>query len=168
MELLGDDHLDGDPDAPHLLVMYGDFECPFCQAAQSVLARVRTRMGDELRFAYRHFPLRDVHPLAQGAAEASEHAAAQRRFWPMHDALYAQRGRLQPRDLERAAAEAGVDATDLPAALREGAYAPRVQRDLDTGLALGVAGTPAFFANGRLVAGAFDARSLIDALRADR
>lgn len=167
MELLGDDHVDGHPDAPHVLVMYGDFECPFCQAAQSVLARVKARMGDELRFVYRHFPLREVHPLAQGAAEASEHAAQQGRFWPMYEALYAQRGRLSaPRDLERAAEQAGVDATDLPAALADGRHRPRVQRDVDGGTALGVAGTPAFFANGVLVAGAFDARSLVDALRA--
>lgn len=165
MELLPDDHLDGDPDAPYLLVMYGDFECPFCQAAQSVLTRVRARMGEELRFVYRHFPLREVHPRAQAAAEASEAAAAQRRFWPMHDALFGRRGRLEPRDLEAAARDAGVDVDALRAALQDGRFAPRVQRDRDGGTALGVTGTPAFFANGRLVAGAFDARSLVDALR---
>jgi len=85
----GADHVTGDPAAPYELVMYGDFECPYCAAAQSILARVRARLGDELRFAFRHFPLEQVHPHARHAAEASEAAAAQGAFWPMHDALYA-------------------------------------------------------------------------------
>ena len=88
------DHVDGPPDAPLELVMYGDFQCPFCSAAQPILRRVRERLDGRLRFAFRHFPLTDVHPDAQRAAEASEAAAAQGAFWPMHDALYAAGGAL--------------------------------------------------------------------------
>jgi protein-disulfide isomerase len=73
--------------------MYGDFQCPYCTAAQGSLRRVRERLGDELRFAFRHFPIEEKHPDARRAAEAAEAAAAQGAFWEMHDALYAN-GRL--------------------------------------------------------------------------
>jgi protein-disulfide isomerase len=163
--LLADDHVRGAEDAPLLLVMYGDFECPYCQAAQGIVARVRARLGDELRFAFRHFPIRAQHPRAEASAQASESAAAQGAFWPMHDALYARRGALEDRDLLAAARDAGVGSEQVAADLRSGVHAPRVQRDLDAGVALGLHGTPGFVANGRLVPGAFDARSLVDALR---
>jgi protein-disulfide isomerase len=162
----GDHALNGDG-ADLDLVMYGDFECPYCLAAQGILARVRTRLGDRLRFVFRHFPLDGVHPLARGAAEAAEAAAAQGSFWPMHDALYGAPGRLQPADLVRAARELGLDAGRVERELRDGAHAARVQHDVDTGHASGVTGTPGFFANGVRVEGAFDAGSLVAALRAD-
>src|SRR3954470_11821873 len=93
------DHVAGPPDAPLELVMYGDFQCPYCTAAQSIIARVRTRLDGRLRFAFRHFPLPEKHPDAERAAEASEAAAAQGRFWEMHDRLYAARGALGHDDL---------------------------------------------------------------------
>jgi protein-disulfide isomerase len=161
-----DDHVTGPDDAPHLLVMYGDFECPYCTAAQSMLRRVRERMGDELRFAFRHFPIEDKHPHARHAAEASEAAAAQGAFWAMHDALYAARGHLADDDLERIATDLGLDGARLAREVAAGTHAARVDRDLASGRASGVMGTPAFFADGRLHADAFDARSLVDALRA--
>src|SRR3954453_2256086 len=77
-----DDHVDGAPDAPLELVMYGDFQCPFCVAAQPMVRRVRDQLGSRLRFAFRHFPLADVHPDAERAALAVEAAAAQGAFWP--------------------------------------------------------------------------------------
>src|SRR4051794_6860176 len=82
------DHVRGAPGADLELVMYGDFECPYCTAAQSIIERVRSRLGDRLRFVFRHFPLEQIHPHARQAAEASEAAAAQEAFWEMHDALY--------------------------------------------------------------------------------
>src|SRR3712207_1803509 len=101
------DHVAGRPDAPLVLVMYGDFQCPYCTAAQGSLRRLRERLGDRLRFVFRHFPLTEVHPDAGRAALASESAAAQRAFWPMHDALYAARGRLAEDDLVGAASSLG-------------------------------------------------------------
>jgi len=147
--------------------MYGDFQCPFCVAAQGMVARVRDRLGDELRFGFRHFPLRDVHPDAELAAEASEAAAAQGAFWPMHDRLYGSGGRLARADLLQAAAELGLDADRVASELEAGTHAARVQRDVDSGERSGVPGTPAFFANGTRVEGSFDAASLIAALRAE-
>jgi protein-disulfide isomerase len=163
-----DDHVDGAPDAPLELVMYGDFQCPFCTAAQPILRRVRDRLGDELRFAFRHFPLRSVHPDAERAAQASEAAAAQGAFWPMHDALYGLRGQLGADDIAGAAAALGLDAERLRAELAEERYAARVQADVDSGTAGGVSGTPTFFLGGVRHTGAFDAQSLIAALNATR
>jgi len=146
--------------------MYGDFQCPYCSAAQPIVRRVRDRLGDRLRYAFRHLPLPEVHPDAQRAAEASESAAAQGAFWAMHDALYAQRGRLGLEDVLRAAREAGVDAERVRADLEAGVFAPRVSRDAESALAGGVRGTPGFFANGVRVEGSFDAQSLLAALEA--
>ena len=87
--------------------MYGDFQCPYCAAAQSIVRRVRTRLDGRLRFVFRHLPLPEVHPDAERAAEASEAAAAQGRFWEMHDALYANRGKLDESDADRGGAPAG-------------------------------------------------------------
>jgi protein-disulfide isomerase len=163
-----EDHVEGPPDAPLELVMYGDFQCPYCSAAQPIVRRVRDRLGDRLRYAFRHLPLPEVHPDAQRAAEAAESAAAQGAFWAMHDALYAQRGRLGLEDVLRAAAEAGVDPERVRTDLESGVFAPRVARDAESALAGGVRGTPGFFANGVRVEGSFDAQSLVAALEAPR
>jgi protein-disulfide isomerase len=159
------DHVDGPPGAPLELVMYGDFQCPFCTAAQPILARVRTRLGDQLRFAFRHFPLREVHPDAERAAQASEAAGAQGAFWPMHDALYGLRGRLGVEDIAGAAGALGLDVPRLREELAAETHAARVQADVENGMASGVGGTPTFFVGGVRHAGAFDAQSLIAALQ---
>ena len=163
-----EDHVDGPPDAALELVMYGDFQCPYCSAAQPIVRRVRDRLGDRLRYAFRHLPLPEVHPDAQRAAEAAESAAAQGAFWAMHDALYAQRGRLELEDVLQAASEAGVDPERVRTDLEAGVYGPRVARDAESALAGGVTGTPGFFANGARVEGSFDAQSLIAALESTR
>jgi protein-disulfide isomerase len=149
---------------PLELVMYGDFQCPFCTAAQPILRRVRERLEGRLRFAFRHYPLPDVHPDAERAAQASEAAAAQGAFWPMHDALYGLRGRLGTDDIAGAATRLGLDAARIRAELADGTHAARVRADVASGDAGGVAGTPTFFVNGVRHAGAFDAQSLIAAL----
>jgi Na+:H+ antiporter, NhaA family len=159
-----EDHVDGPPHAPLELVMYGDFQCPFCSAARPILRRVRERLDGRLRFAFRHFPLTEVHPDAQRAAEASEAAAAQGAFWAMHDALYAARGELGLDAVLAAARAAGVDAERVRAELADGVHAARVEADVRSGRAAGIAGTPAFFVNGVRHHGGYDAQSLIAAL----
>jgi protein-disulfide isomerase len=158
------DHVRGEPGADLELVMYGDFECPYCNAAQSILERVRVRLDDRLRFVFRHFPLDAVHPHARQAAEAAEAAGAQGAFWEMHDALYAAGGRLAEADLIALAREIGLDAARVDEDLLSRRHRPRIEHDVATGRDSGVTGTPAFFANGVRVDGAFDAGSLIDAL----
>ena len=162
--LSAEDHIDGAEDAELELVMYGDFQCPYCAAAYPIVKRVRDQLGARLLFAYRHFPLRDIHPLAQGAAEAAEAAADQGAFWTMHDRLFESRGQLQTPSLIDLARSLGLDAERVASELEAGAHAPRVQRDVDSGEASGVTATPGFFVNGRLHEGSFDASSLIAAL----
>ncbi len=163
-----DDHVSGRPDAPYELVMYGDFECPYCAAAQSILARVRSRLGEDLRFAFRHLPLESLHPHARHAAEAAEAAAAQGAFWEMHDALYAGRGHLEDRDLVAHAAGIGLDGDRVARELASHAHLARVERDLSYARRAGLGGTPAFYVNGELFEGAYDAGSLVEALTAPR
>src|ERR687894_430431 len=126
-----EDHVRGRPDAPYELVMYGDFECPYCAAAQSILARVRSRLGDRLRFAFRHFPIEELHPHARHAAEVAEAAAAQGAFWEMHDALYAARGALTDRDLLAHASVLGLDTDRIASELADHVHLARVLRNLE-------------------------------------
>jgi protein-disulfide isomerase len=146
--------------------MYGDFQCPYCTAAYPILKRVRDQLAGRLLFAFRHFPLRDIHPDAERAAEAAEAAGAQGAFWQMHDRLYEARGALGRDDLVGYGAELGLDADRVAAELDSGAHAPRVQHDIDSGLASGVTGTPGFFIGGRHYQGSWDAASLRAALEA--
>jgi NhaA family Na+:H+ antiporter len=159
-----EDHVQGRPDAPYELVMYGDFECPYCAAAQSILARVRTRLGDELRFVFRHLPLGELHPHAQHAAEAAEAAAAQGAFWEYHDALFAARGKLTDGDLAAHARRLGLDADRVASELASHAHAERVARDADSAARAGLNSTPSFYVNGERYTDLYDARSLTEAL----
>ena len=163
--LAPDDHVTGPAGAPLELVMYGDFQCPYCTAAQSILRRVRDRLEGRLLFAFRHMPL-PKHPDAEAAAQAAEAADAQGAFWPMHDALYAARGRLSLADLEGHADGLGLDGARVRREVVAGVHAERVARDERSARAAGVTGTPAFFVNGVLHEGAFDAGSLLEALEA--
>jgi protein-disulfide isomerase len=162
--LNADDHVAGPADAPLELIMYGDFQCPYCTAAQSIVRRVRTRLDGRLRFAFRHLPLHEVHPDAQRAAEAVEAAAAQGKFWEMHDALYANGGKFSFDDLSAVAKRVGLDVERFRAELIDGTYTARVDRDADGARAAGIAATPAFIVNGVHHTEAFDAGSLVDAL----
>ena len=118
------DHIRGPEDAPVTLVEYGDFECPYCGRAEPVLRELLADFGDELRFVFRHLPLSDVHPRAQLAAEAAEAAAAQGKFWEMHDKLFEHQDALAPSDLVRYAEELGLDADRFRDELRRRVYAP--------------------------------------------
>jgi protein-disulfide isomerase len=162
--LTAEDHVDGPERAELELVMYGDFQCPYCTAAYPIVHRIRDQLGGRLLFAFRHFPLRDIHPDAERAAEAAEAAAAQGAFWQMHDRMYEAGGALSRDDLIRYAGELGLDSGRVASELDSSVHAPRVQRDLDSGLASGVTGTPAFFIGGRLHRGSFDAQTLRAAL----
>jgi protein-disulfide isomerase len=164
--LSGEDHVDGPGRAELELVMYGDFQCPYCTAAFPIVRRVRDQLAGRLLFAFRHFPLREIHPDAERAAEAAEAAGVQGAFWEMHDLMYESRGALSRDDLIQHASQLGLDMSRFGAELDSSVHAPRVQRDVDSGLASGVTGTPAFFVGGRLHSGSFDAGSLIAALEA--
>jgi len=144
--------------------MFGDFQCPYCAAAYPIIRRIRDQMAGRLLFAFRHFPLRDIHPDAERAAEAAEAAAAQGAFWQMHDRMYESVGALSRKDLIGYASELGLDSERVGTELDSETHRPRVQRDVDSGTSSGVTGTPGFFVGGRLYGGSFDAQSLTTAL----
>jgi protein-disulfide isomerase len=158
------DHVRGEPGAELQLVMFGDFQCPFCLGAQSVLRRVRSRLGERLLFVFRHLPIPERHPLAPLAAEASEAAAAQGRFWEYHDTLYELQPKLSRETMLAAGADLGLDAERMAAEIDSGAHRDRVARDLASAAASGATGTPTFFVNGSRHFGAYDASSLVEAL----
>jgi Na+/H+ antiporter NhaA len=154
------DHLRGPAAAPVTMVEYGDFECPYCGQAEPVIRELLAEFGNELRYVFRHLPLVDVHEHAQLAAEAAEAAGAQGRFWEMHDLLFAHQDALDPGDLERYAAELGLDVERFSREVRTRRHASRVARDVDSADRSGVAGTPTFFVNGHRHHGAYDLPTL--------
>jgi protein-disulfide isomerase len=158
------DHIQGSADAPVTLVEYGDFECPYCAAAYLIVKKVQEALGEDLRFVFRHFPLTQIHPHAEGAAEASEAAGAQGQFWEMHDALYENQRALDPMHLQGYAEELGLDTQRFVRELENRTYQPRVREDFMSGVRSGVNGTPAFFINGIRYDGPWDLVPLLAAL----
>jgi protein-disulfide isomerase len=139
------------PEAARLVVVYGDYECPFCAALEGRLRRL------ELRVAFRHFPVRSSHPRAHAAACAAEAAALQDSFWPFHDALFDDQGRLEDPHLWDRARALGLDVERFDADRRSDAVATRVRDDFRGGIRAGVATTPTLFVDGRRHAGRPDA-----------
>jgi Na+/H+ antiporter NhaA len=161
------DHLRGRRESPVTVVEYGDFECPYCGQAEPVVRELLADFGD-VRYVWRHLPLTDVHPRAQLAAEATEAAAKQGKFWDMHDVLFLHQNALKPQDLIGYARELGLNADKFAEDLRKHAGAPRVAEDVDSADLSTVSGTPTFFINGRRHYGAYDIETLSDAVRAAR
>jgi Na+/H+ antiporter NhaA len=162
----GRDHVRGPDAAPVTLVEYGDYECPYCGRAEVVIRELLDSFGGELRYVWRHLPLNDVHPNAQMAAEAAEAAGSQGRFWEMHDRLLTNQDDLSPTDLANHAGELGLNVERFWHELRHRQHAPRVDRDVASADASGVAGTPTFFINGRRHSGAYDLATLTAAVKA--
>ena len=158
------DHVRGPAVAPVTLVEYGDFECPYCGQAEPVVRELLADHGD-VRYVWRHLPLVDVHPRAHLAALASEAAAAQGAFWPMHDVLIDQQADLRPTNLVDYADRLGLDVDRFRRDLQAMVGADHVTEDVDGAELSGVAGTPSFFINGRRHRGAYDLATLTDAVR---
>ncbi len=162
------DHIRGREDAPVTLVEYGDFACTYCGQAEAAIRELLSELGDDVRYVWRHLPLNDVHPQAQLAAEASEAAAAQGRFWDMYDILLGHQGDLRPKDVIAYADELGLDTERLREDLRRRAHAPRVSADVASADESGVSGTPTFFVNGRRHYGAYDVDTLAETVKVAR
>lgn len=159
------DHTQGPEDAPVTLVEYGDFQCPTCGQAYPIVRHVQKHFGDRLRFVYRHFPL-EQHPMAEPAAEASEFAETDDRFWEMHDAIYENQDELSTDLLAALAGDLRLNEKGLEKALEQHQFAERIEADMESGDASGVHGTPTFFINGRQHEGSFSAHQLIAAIEA--
>jgi len=161
------DHIRGPSEAPVTLVEYADFECPYCGQAEPIVRELLADFGD-IRYVWRHLPLRDVHPHAQIAAEAAEAAARQGAFWEMHDLLLDHQGALLTRDLVGYSEQLGLDAARFTNDLHHHTGAARVAQDVDSADLGGVSGTPTFFINGRRHHGAYDIQTLSNAVRLAR
>jgi protein-disulfide isomerase len=155
------DHIRGPIDAPIVLLEYGDYECPFCGAAHPVVQELRRLMGNQMSVVYRHFPLTNVHPHAEPAAEAAEAAGAQGRFWAMHDMLFEHQDALEAEDLLAYAQAIGLDVPRFARELADGTHRPRVREDFLSGVRSGVSGTPTFYVNGVRHEGPADLQSLL-------
>jgi protein-disulfide isomerase len=166
MPLTSRDHFQGPRDAPLELVEYGDYECPHCKAAYPAVKQLQAEFDKNLRFAYRHFPLVEIHPLAEPAAEAAEAAGAQAKFWQMHDLLFQYSPRLEAANLLAIAAEIDIDIRRFGYELATHRHLPRVRDDIESGTNSGVRGTPTFFVNGVHHEGGYDFESLREALLA--
>jgi protein-disulfide isomerase len=158
------DHIQGSIEAPLKLLEYADFECPYCGEAFQSLLVVREQLGDQLCLAFRHFPLADVHPHAERAAEAAEAAGAQNRFWEMHDLLFENQDALDNDNLVEYARTIGLNISRFVRELEAGTHLARVREDFVSGVKSGVGGTPTFFINGLRHEGEYDPDTLIDAL----
>ncbi len=160
----GRDHIQGAADAPVTLVEYGDYQCPYCGAAYPIVKELQDRMGERLQFVFRNFPITTSHPNAEQAAEAAEAAAAQGRFWEMHDLLYENQRRLADEDLHAYADQLGLDVDLFDKELAEHVHAPRVREDFMGGVRSGVNGTPSFYINGVRHDDSYDLETLLAAL----
>ena len=158
------DHADGPSDAPFTLVEYGDYQCPYSARAQLELVRLRQVLGRRMRLVYRHFPLTHLHPHALVAAEAAEAAAAQGRFWEMHDLLLENQHALDAQALVSYAAALDLDGARFEADLEAHRFLQRIRRDVAGGARSGVQGTPTFFVNGARHEGAATVDAFLDAL----
>jgi protein-disulfide isomerase len=160
------DHVQGPADAPVTLLEYGDYQCPYCGAAHPIVKALQRHLGDNLRFAFRHFPLATIHEYAEGAAEAAEAAGAQGKFWQMHDTLFENQPALDIESLVGYAEELGLDVERFATEMENQVYAPRVREDFISGIRSGVNGTPTFFINGARHEGTFDFETMLEAIQA--
>ena len=160
------DHVQGSDNAAVTLVEYGDYECPHCGHAHPVVKRLQKQFGDKLRFVFRNFPLTQIHPLAEPAAEATEFAASQGKFWEMHDGIFEHQALLSLEFLTSLARENGLNEAALSEALASGGFRGRVKEDFTGGVRSGVNGTPTFFVNGKRHDAPPDYESLLQAIEA--
>jgi protein-disulfide isomerase len=160
------DHVRGSADAAVTLLEYGDFVAPSCMDAAPVLNSLARRLGDDLRFAFRHFPIADAHPLALSVAVAAEAAGAQGEFWSMHDRIFSSEFGVGPKALRRHAREMGLDLDRYDEDVAGGAHVSHVFEDFNSGTRSGVNGAPTFFINGARLDWDFQPGTLGNALDA--
>ena len=158
------DHIQGPADAKCTVVEYGDYECPHCGHAHPIVKRVEKHFGKKLRFVFRNFPLAEMHPHAESAAETAEYAGAHGKFWEMHDALFENQEQLSGALYLKLAQELGLSTQELRAAVEKREFLSRVKADFTGGVRSGVNGTPTFFINGKRHDASFEYDDLVEAI----
>jgi len=161
----GRDHIQGPTSAVATLIEYGDYKCPYCGQAYPIIKEIQKHLGNKLRFVFRNFPLTEIHPHAQHAAEAAEAAAAQNKFWEMHDHLYEHQQALDDDHLEKYAAKIGLDLARFNNDMSTHAHVGRIREDFLSGIHSGVNGTPTFYINGIRYNDSWDLETLLETLR---
>jgi protein-disulfide isomerase len=159
-----EDHLQGDPAAECSLVEYGDYQCPSCGEAYPIVKRLQRQFAKRLSFVFRNFPLSQIHPWAEPAAELAEFAGAHDQFWEMHDLLYENQQSLGNALFLKLAEVLDLSASQVQAAIAQQTYRVRVRADFAGGARSGVNGTPTFFINGQRHDGPYDFYSLSQAI----
>ncbi|MGH7932244.1 MAG: DsbA family protein, partial [Candidatus Binataceae bacterium] len=144
---------EGPAGAPVTIVEFADFQCPFCRGALDSIRAVKAKYGDKVRWVFMDFPL-GIHAHAMDAANAGRCADAQHKFWPFHDALFADQSKLAPNDLKATAKRVGLNSKAFDKCLDDATYQAGIRKDMAEGSELGVTGTPTFFVNGRELVGA--------------
>jgi protein-disulfide isomerase len=155
------DHLQGELNAVCNLVEYGDYECPSCGDVQPIIKSLREHFGDRMSFVFRNFPLREIHPWAEPAAEVAEFAGSQGKFWEMHDLLFANQERLNEGTFHALLKQLGLDDSGGQLSRDSGIVKKRIDADFAGGIRSGVNGTPTFFLNGERYDGPTDYDSLV-------
>ncbi len=158
------DHMQGSEHARVTVVEYGDFECPSCKVAATTPALLLERFPNRVRFVFRHYPLQEAHPHALMAAEASEAAAAQGKFWPMYDALFRNQAHLKDKDLYRHASDLGLDMARYKAEMDDRIYLQKVREHIEGGRRSHIRATPTFFIDGIVQDISFGMKALHDAV----
>ena len=161
------DHSQGPEDAVLTLLEYGDYECPHCGRAYLIVKHLQKHFGEQLAFVFRNFPLTEIHPYAESAAESAEFAAANERFWEMHDSIFENQDRLGLPLFADLARDLGLSSQDLVGALKSHEFLPRIKEDFMGGVRSGVNGTPTFFINGYRYEGLYEFENLVEAVDAE-
>ncbi|MEH1098717.1 DsbA family protein [Micromonospora sp. CPCC 205561] len=161
-----DDHARGPVDAPVTIVEYADFQCRFCGAAYANLRELLRQRSETVRLVYRHFPITNMHPHAEQAAETSEAAGLRGRFWDMHDWIYEHQDQLDPVHLSMGVEQLGLPADEVVAEVEGQAHGDRVRRHFVGGIRSGVDATPTLFVNGARLDGGYDLAELLAAVDA--
>ncbi len=165
-EITADDHVLGPPDAPVTVLEYGDYECPYCRGAARDVHRMLDLYPGSIRFAFRNFPIPQLHPHAEQAAQAAEAAGAQGRFWEMYDLLLRPSSRLDLDSLLSYARSLDLDTARFREEVTGGVYAAKIEGDVREGVRNGVNATPKFYVDGRRIDGKLPLEGLEDAIRA--
>src|SRR6516164_5141066 len=166
-EVTADDHVRGRPDAPVTVLEYGDYECPYCRGAARDVQEMLARYPDTVRFVFRNFPIAQLHPHAELAAEAAEAAGAQGKFWPMHDLLFENQLHLKAKSLREYAEEARLDLERYDYEMSDHVYLQRVLEHIEGGARSSVRSTPTFFVNGVICDVSFGLEHLQQAIEAE-
>jgi protein-disulfide isomerase len=161
------DHIYGNIHAPLELVEYGDYECPFCGRAYPIVKSIQEKLGSDLKFVFRNFPLRKIHPHAYPAAVATEAAALQGKFWEMHDIIFENQKSLEPESILFFANKLGLDIERFQKDILDESLFLKARKDFESGMRSGVNRTPTFFVNGKKFNGDWSENELFQYLECE-